>query len=234
MKKFLLSIATVLLFGFCFCLFACAEDVQPSEDIVIGEDIAETTDEVTEETTETTDETTSTQVVKENTSELVDKVIAIATSSTFWTTAASIITGIVTVLVVFITNINKIKASIKNKADNETVRNVITGGVTEIGNSIAVNNAVIVENLKKVEKELENEKNNSKQMAVILATYILHSKIGTSAKAEIMKMFNGYKEYTGTMNEILEQVEDAIKTAEKEEEKVETPALDEIISLSLN
>ena len=227
MKKFLLSIATVLLFGFCFCLFACAEDVQPSEDAVIGEDSTETTEEVTEETTET-------KVVKENTSELVEKVIAIATSSTFWTTAASIITGIVTVLVIFITNINKIKASIKDKADNTTVRNVITGGVTEIGNSIAVNNAIIVENLKKLEKELEIEKANSKQMSVILATYILHSKIGTSAKAEIIKMINGYKEYSGTMTEIIEQVEDAIKTAEKEEYKVETPALDEVISLSIN
>ena len=63
MKKFLLSIATVLLFGFCFCLFACAEDVQPSEDIVIGEDSTETTEEVTEKTTETTGENVSTKVV---------------------------------------------------------------------------------------------------------------------------------------------------------------------------
>jgi hypothetical protein len=49
-----------------------------------------------------------------------------------------------------------------------------------------------------------------------------------------MKMLNGYKEYSGTLTEIIEQVEESIALAEKEEEKVETPALNEAIALSLN
>lgn len=214
MKKLLLSISTVILFCFLFCTFACA---------------TETAEEITQ--IETTEDPAT---VEENASQVIDYLIAVITNPSFWAATASIVTGAIPVIVIVVRNLNNVTKLINGKADAKTINNAIESGVTEIGNQFTVATATLNERVNKMEKALENENENLKQVIVMLSTFILHSKIGTSAKAEIMKMMQGYKEYTGTINEIIDQVQDAIALAEKEEEKVETPALDEVISLSIN
>ena len=227
MKKLLLSIFTVIIFSFCLIFSVSATETEAQEDIDTIIDTETSSDVSTEETTEPS-------TPEENTKEIVDYAINVLTSSSFWTALATVLAGTVTMVVLMVRSFSGIKTLIKGKADAKTIRTEIQGGVTEIGNQFTFTIAELKDELSVVKTELENEKFNSKQLAVMLATFILHSKIGTSAKGEIMKIFNGIKEYTGTAQEVVNQIEDAIAIAEKEAEKEETPALDEVISLSLN
>lgn len=223
MKKLLISLLTVIVFSFCLGIFASATE-------------ATETPEQTIETpsTESTTESATPSTVEENSKEVVDYVIAVVTSSSFWATAASVLGGVVSIVILIVRNFNNTTRLIKGKASATEINNAIASGVTEIGNQFTVTGAALSERMDKLEKNVETENANLKQVIVMLSTFILHSKIGTSAKAEIMKMMQGYKEYSGTVTEIIDQVQEAIAIAEKEEEKVETPALNEVISLSLN
>jgi hypothetical protein len=229
MKKLLLSIFTVIIFSFCLIFSVSATETEAQENVDI---IIDTETNVDAEAP--SDETTEPSTPEENTKEIVDYAINVLTSSSFWTALATVLAGTVTMVVLMVRSFSGIKTLIKGKADAKTIRTEIQGGVTEIGNQFTFTIAQLKDELGVVKTELENEKFNSKQLAVMLATFILHSKIGTSAKGEIMKIFNGIKEYTGTAQEVVNQIEDAIAIAEKEAEKEETPALDEVISLSLN
>lgn len=227
MKRLFISLLTIVLFTFCLGVFASATEATETPEATI-----ETPS--TESATESTTESTAPSTVEENSKEVVDYVIAVVTSSSFWATAASVLGGVVSIVILIVRNFNNTTRLIKGKASATEINNAIASGVTEIGNQFTVTGAALSERMDKLEKNVETENANLKQVIVMLSTFILHSKIGTSAKAEIMKMMQGYKEYSGTVTEIIDQVQEAIAIAEKEEEKVETPALNEVISLSLN
>lgn len=233
MKKIFITISTALFFTFCLIFCVGATEALPTGAEETIENVEASTEAPTEAPTQDT-ETKAPATVEENSKEIADYVITVVTSSSFWATAASVLSGVVTIVILIVRNFNNTTRLIKGKADATTINNAIASGVTEIGNQFTVTSASLSQDIKRLTAELEAEKTNSKQLAVILSTFILHSKIGTSAKAEIMKMLNGYKEYSGTLTEIIEQVEESIALAEKEEEKVETPALNEAIALSLN
>lgn len=222
MKKFLLSIATVLLFCLCFTMFASASDtLQEGQG-----DITTSTDVVTE--------TTEPSTPKENASELVEYAINLATSSAFWTTVAGVLSALTGGIVFMVRSFNSVKALVKSKADAKTIKDEISKGIGELTAKYEETVVALNSNIQELKKELEIEKDNSKQLTVMLTSYILNTKIGTSAKGEIMKMASGIKQYTGTAVEMIEKLNNAIETAKKEEEKIDTPALDEVMSLSLN
>lgn len=222
MKKFLLSIATVLLFCLCFTMFASASDTfqEGQGDITTN----------TDATTETIEPSTP----EENASELVEYAINLATSSAFWTTVGGVLTALAGGVVFIVKIFNSLKTLIKSKADTKTVVSAIQDGNKQLEEKLYETITTLNNNLQNVKAELEIEKENSKQLSVMLTSYILNTKIGTSAKGEIMKMATGLKAYTGTAVEMIEQLNEAIETAKAEEEKIDTPALDEVMSLSLN
>lgn len=222
MKKFLLSIATVLLFCLCFTMFASASDTlqEGQGDITTSTDAA----------TETTEPSTP----KENASELVEYAINLATSSAFWTTVAGVLSALTGGIVFMVRSFNSVKTLVKSKADAKTIKEEINKGIGELTSKYEETVVALNSNIQELKKELEVEKDNSKQLTVMLTSYILNTKIGTSAKGEIMKMASGIKQYTGTAVEMIEKLNNAIETAKKEEEKIDTPALDEVMSLSLN
>ena len=224
MKKFLLSIATVLLFCLCFTMFASATEQIETEKQEASGTITETT------TTETTESSTP----EENASELVEYAINLATSSAFWTTVGGVLTALTGGVVFIVKIFNSLKTLIKSKADTKTVVSAIQDGNKQLEEKLYETITTLNDNLQNVKAELEIEKENSKQLSVMLTSYILNTKIGTSAKGEIMKMATGLKAYTGTAIEMIEQLNEAIETAKAEEEKIDTPALDEVMSLSLN
>ena len=222
MKKFLLSIATVLLFCLCFTMFASASDTlqEGQGDITTSTDAA----------TETIEPSTP----KENASELVEYAINLATSSAFWTTVAGVLSALTGGIVFMVRSFNSVKTLVKSKADAKTIKDEISKGIGELTAKYEETVVALNSNIQELKKELEVEKDNSKQLTVMLTSYILNTKIGTSAKGEIMKMASGIKQYTGTAIEMIEKLNNAIETAKKEEEKIDTPALDEVMSLSLN
>lgn len=234
MKKLLLSIFTVIIFSFCliFSVSATEGEAQETIDSAVETETAVDTEIPSDEAT---DEAIEPATPEDNTKEVVDYVINVLTSSSFWTALATVLAGVVTMVILMVKSFSGIKALIKGKADAKTINSAITSGVTEIGNQFTFTIAEIKDQMRVMEKELQLEKDNSKQLAVMLITYIMHTKIGTSAKAEIMKAFNGIKEYTGTAQDVVTQIENAIAIAEKEEVKEETPALDEVaLSLSID
>lgn len=221
MKKLFLTLFIVALFCSLFCGSTYASTVDKVGDAQ-GTEIVEETDTNTEPST-----------VEDNASELVQNAIDIITNSTFISTLATVLTGISAIVIFFVRGINSIKSLIHSKADAQTVTETVNQGVKDIADNFSLTVKELNAKLETVEKALESEKDNSKQLAVILSTFILHTKIGTSAKAEILKYINGLKDYTGSATEIIEELEEAIEQAEKEEEKIETPALDKVCAISL-
>lgn len=222
MKKFLISIATAILFCLCFTFIANASEQ-------ISTDAQEESGTVTE-----TIQATEPSTPEENASELVEYAINLATSSAFWTTVAGVLTALTGGVVAIVKLFTSLKNLIKSKADAKTVVDAIQNGIKEISNKYEENVTTLNANLQEVKNELAIEKENSKQLSVMLTSYMLNTKIGTSAKGEIMKMASGIKQYTGSAVEMIEQLNEAIEVAKAEEEKIDTPALDEVISLSLN
>ncbi len=206
MKKIISTFIVIAMFCMLFCVSAQAEEI-----------------------TGTPEETT----VKENTEALTENAIEIITNSTFISTLATIFTGVGAVIVFIARFAKSIRISIKDKADSKTMVDTINKGIGEIDDKFKSTINELNAKLENVEKALENEKDNSKQLSIILSSFILHTNIGNSAKAEILKYINGLKEYSGTTIEIIDSLENAIKIAESEEEKIETPALDQVCAISL-
>lgn len=230
MKKFLLSIATVLLFCLCFTFFANASEQVTTE----TENIEATETVETENNTSTNTETIEPSTPEESTSELVEYAINLATSSAFWTTVAGVLSALAGLVVFVVKIFNSLKTLIKSKADTKTVVSAIQDGNKELEDKLTNTIKTLNDNLQNVKAELEIEKENSKVLSTIVTSFILNTKIGTSAKGEILKFATGLKTYTGTAIEMIEQLNQSIEVAKAEEEKIDTPALDEVMSLSLN
>jgi hypothetical protein len=208
------------------CFFCCP---------AFAQDVTENGDLANEEITETvqTDVTTNETTVEDNAKEIVQNAIDIITNSAFLSTLATVLTGCCAIIVFLVKSINSIKSLIHSKADAKTMVETVNNGVKEISDNFVKTVRELNTKLDMVEQALENEKANAKQLSVILSTFILHTKLGTSAKAEILKYIEGLKEYNGTAVEIIEGIEEAIAKAEAEEEKIETPALEQVCAIAL-
>jgi hypothetical protein len=171
--------------------------------------------------------------VEDNANKIVESAIEVLTNTAFLSTLATIGTGALTIIIFVIKSVNSIKSLIGTKADAKTMTEILGKGVKELSDNFSLSVKELNHKLENVEKALENEKDNSKQLQVILSTFILHTKLGTSAKAEILKYIEGLKEYNGSAVEIIECIEGAIAKAEAEEEKAETPALDKVCAIAL-
>lgn len=212
MKKLFITLVLVAVVCSLFCMCSYATDVEP-------ETIPETTEEPS--------------TVEENTQALVDNAIDIITNSAFISTLITVLTGVGGIVIFFIRGFNSIKAMVNKKVDAKTLNETANKIVVDMAGTFEKTSKDLNKSIEALQNELATEKDNAKQLAVLLSTFILHSKIGTSAKAEMLKYINGLKEYNGTTVEIIEGIEEAIAQAEKEEEKIETPALDRVCAISL-
>lgn len=213
MKKLFITLVLVAVVCSLFCLCAYATDIE-------SETIPETTTEPSN--------------VEENTQALVDVAIDVITNSTFISTLITVLTGVGGIVIFFIRGFNSIKSVINKKVDVKTLNETANKIVVDMAETFEKTSKDLNKSIEILQGELATEKENAKQLSVLLSTFILHSKIGTSAKAEMLKYINGLKEYNGTAVEIIEGIEEAIAQAEKEEEKIETPALDRVINAAIS
>ena len=146
MKKLLISLLTVIVFSFCLGIFASATEVTETPEQTIE---TPSTESATESATPST--------VEENASKVVDYVISVLTSPSFWAATASIVTGAIPIIVIVVKNLNNVTKLINNKADAKTIKNEIQSGVTEINNQFVVTTAALNERMNKMEYALESE-----------------------------------------------------------------------------
>lgn len=147
------------------------------------------------------------------------------TNSTFWINLGTTLAGISGIGIVINKNFGNIFTLIKNKADTNEIKKALDAAKSEIS-------AEYQKELCEINKRLENEQDNNKKLMAIMAIFITNAKINPCAKAEITKYLSGIKDFAGSLEEIVDNANKAIEAAEAAEEKIETPALDEIISQS--
>lgn len=146
-------------------------------------------------------------------------------NSTVW---GSIISYAVTAgaIVIFVyKKFGSVIALVKSgKADTTAVLNSVKGAIDESFEKIQTE-------LASTKTKLAETEENEKKLTAILCMYIANdTRYNPTAKAEIMKYTSGIKSFAGTVEQICTEAQKAIEEAQKNEVKVETPALDEIVS----
>lgn len=159
---------------------------------------------------------------------IIDSFLAKFTDSSFWVAIIGCLVAIVSVLsgvVVFVKKLKNVVELIKGRATKDEIINAIKQANAE------------------TQKEIENKLNETKEalskctdreeeLTTLIALLIDYSNINPTAKAEIMARVSGFKQLTGSVVEIVKEVEAQVEKAKNEEIKPTTPALDKI-SISL-
>lgn len=110
------------------------------------------------------------------------------------------------------------------KADTTTVLNGVKNAIDESFEKIQTE-------LASTKVKLAETEENEKKLTAILCMYIANdTRYNPTAKAEIMKYTSGIKGFAGTVEQICNEAQKAIEEAQKNEVKIETPVLDEIVS----
>lgn len=176
---------------------------------VYAEEITETAPDINEQIT----------VTEEEEKGIIDTLM----NSTVWASIGSYVAMALSVIIVIYKKFGGVSDLIKSKADNATVlsgvKSVVNDAFSEVQKQLA-----------ETKNKLAATEENEKKLATILSLYIMNAKINSNAKAEIMQYVNGIKDINGSISEICDTVAKAIEEADKAEEKIETPALDAVVS----
>lgn len=203
MKRFLILFLAIVL-SFSLSVSVCAE-----------EDVETVTSDASSETT-----------LPEDPSDAVsawDKVLEKLTSSTMWISVGTYVASAFALYELIKKRFSGVIALIKDKSDTKTIVAAVSEGYAEIKDKLD-------DRVKVLSEKVDAEQQTVDKMMVVLSVFMAHAKINEHARAEIMLMLTGVKTYTGDLAEIVEKVTETVEAAIAAEEKIETPALDEIAS----
>lgn len=149
------------------------------------------------------------------------------TDSATWTMIG---TGLVTILTIFATvksKVDKISSLLHNKADNDTIKGEIKDLEKTLRAAYNDNHKEVAAVMKRYEEALQTTAENEQKLYAILTLFMTNCKISESAKTEILNMMAGIKKYSGDIQEVVAQVQEAIENAK--EEAPQTPTLDQML-----
>lgn len=149
------------------------------------------------------------------------------TDSATWTMIG---TGLVTILTIFATvksRFDKISSLVRNKADNDTIKGEIKDLEKTLRAAYNDNHKEVSAVMKRYEEALKTTAENEQKLYAILTLFMTNCKISESAKTEILNMMTGIKKYSGDIQEVVAQVQEAIENAKEETPK--TPTLDQML-----
>lgn len=148
------------------------------------------------------------------------------TDSTMWVNLATTLAGLVGVIVFVKSKFDGIRGNLgqvlkgqMSAAEVKTIIKDCVGGAIEAYRVEA--DAMHAAQMKRAEEERTT-------IISVLAIFITNAKINAHAKSEIMKLLTSAEGAVGTVEEIVKAATEAIEEATLAEEKVETPALDEL------
>lgn len=172
-------------------------------------------------TTDTPDINEVITVTEEEEQGIIDMIM----NSTAWGSIASFFIMAGGIVIFVYKKFGSVIALIKGgKADTNTVLNSMKG-------AIDASFAEVQKQLDEARNRAETSEENNKKLTALLCMYIANdTRYNPTAKAEIMKYTSGIKSFTGTITEICDEAQKAIKEAEANEPKQDTPALDAIIN----
>lgn len=159
-----------------------------------------------------------------------DRVIAFVGDGAFWAKFLAILFGILALLIVIRSNLSKIKGVIdsvvtliKGKATREETEAAITACKDEL-------NKNYVEQKEKLEEQYAELASRNDQLTAVLSLIALQMIRNPNARTQIMGLLADAKKHSGDVAEIVETVETEIAIADAAEEKINTPALDEVVA----
>ena len=156
-------------------------------------------------------------------SEWIDKI----TDSTMWINIGATLAGMISVIAFVKSRLDKIRGNIgallNGQVSKDTIKHLIDEAVS---GAIAEYNA----SYEDMKANLEAQRESERTIISVLAVFITNAKISAHAKAEIMSMLTGAKTTLGSVEETVAAANAAIEEAKAAEEKVDTPALDAVMS----
>lgn len=152
-----------------------------------------------------------------------DKVLDKLTSSTMWISVGTYVASAFALYELIKKRFSGVTSLINDKSDTKTIVAAVSEGYAEIKDKLD-------DRVKALSEKVDAEQQTIDKMMVVLSVFMAHAKINEHARAEIMLMLTGVKTYTGNLAEIVEKVTETVEAAMASEEKIETPALDEIAS----
>lgn len=171
-------------------------------------------------TAPTDDETAPTEDAWE---EFKDKI----TDSATWTMIGTGLVTILTILGTVKSKFDKISSLVHNKADNDTIKGELAELQKELKKTYNDNHKEVSAVMKRYEDALKTTAENEQKLYAILTLFMTNCKISESAKTEILNLLTDVKKYSGDVNEVVAQVQEAIENAK--EETPPTPTLDQML-----
>ncbi len=156
----------------------------------------------------------------------VDNLIDKLTNSTLWISIGTVAAACLGIIGTVAAKFKNIVALISRKADTKTLMDALKDSNSTISKSFN-------DELTKVQNQLAEAKSTEDKLYTLLVLFITNVKMNPIAKAEIMKLISGAKNFSDDPDGIIEAVNKAIEEAEEAEEKIETPALDAITTMEL-
>lgn len=165
----------------------------------------------------------ATEVTTEDTG-IIDSFLAKFTDASFWVAIIGFLVAVVSVLsavAVFFKKIKNVAELIKGRATKDEIINAVKEANTETQKEIE-------KKLNETKEALAKCTDREEELTTLIALLIDYSNINPTAKAEIMARVSGLKKLTGSVVDIVKEVEAQVEQAKNEEIKPETPALDKI------
>jgi predicted ribosome quality control (RQC) complex YloA/Tae2 family protein len=240
MKKNLTFLLASLLVAISLIL-PCVADESTTEVVtevateMATEALTEAVDEPTEEVTVPTEPTEEVVLPDAMTEEDVEgyweDFKAKITDSATWTMIGAALMTVLTTVATIKSGLDKFKALVHSKADNETVQASLKEIENELKKDFNANYKKLETTLERYENALKNTDDNEQKMYAILTLFMTNCKISESAKAEILAIIADVKKYNGDISEVVEKAQEAIEKAKKEaeDETPPTPTLDKML-----
>ena len=146
---------------------------------------------------------------------------------------------IVAVIAFFLSNFKKIQTLVNSMA--YVFKNIFSKdgnieNVPQAFNNIKTDIKDLAKDFNKdldvVKEKLEKAETQNEQMMQILSVFIINcSYINNYAKAELIQLMSGTKEFGENVAETIKRIEESVQLARASEEKTETPYLDTVASV---
>ena len=149
------------------------------------------------------------------------------TDSATWTMIGTGLVTILTILGTVKSKFDKISSLVHNKADNDTIKGELADLQKELKKAYNDNHKEVSAVMKRYEEALKTTAENEQKLYAILTLFMTNCKISESAKTEILNLLTDVKKYSGDVNEVVAQVQEAIENAK--EEAPATPTLDQML-----
>lgn len=244
MKKKITYLLMVALIVFSLAMPCYADEVTTLEETVVettAEPVVEPTEGVVveaEQQVDTTEENATEPSV--DVSAILDEVKGKIADSSIWAVVGSSILAVVTIIGIVKTKFGWIVNAftfikkffgVGDGDDGKTLEGTIGSIKENVVNEVREEFKSVKDTMDLYQKELAAKDTNDQKLYAMMTIFFANVKMPESARAELLEIATGIKQYAGNACDIAEQAQAVIdaNVAEAEKDNPETPTLDEIV-----